>query len=132
MQCIVVLLIILTIFIICSLFSVDHFKTINSLNIKYNSKNIRIPDQLEKPNKRKLTLREKINSELKNHPLTWENQMYSFNNYPFVGPKTPCKSDSQCSITSTCNYDSDVFDREQGIGVCTVREPDKTVFNIKF
>lgn len=65
MECILVLLIILTILIICSLFSLDHFKPINSLNIKYNAKNVRIPNQLEKPSKIKMSLREKIISELK-------------------------------------------------------------------
>ena len=132
MECITVLLIILTILIICSLFSIDHFKPINSLNIKYNTKNVRIPNQLKKPNKTKLSLREQINAELKNSPLVWENQMYSNPNYSYIGPKTPCINDSQCNITAECNHDSDVFDRKQGIGVCTVRVPDKTVFDIAF
>lgn len=132
MEFIIVLLIILTIFIICSLFSMDHFKPINSLNIKYNSKNVRIPNQLHKPSKMKLSLKEKINAELKNSPLVWENQMYSIPNYSYVGAKTPCKTDSQCSITAECNHDSNVFNRELGIGVCTVRVPDKTVFDIAF
>jgi hypothetical protein len=132
MECITVLLIILTILIICSLFSIDHFKPINSLNIKYNAKNVRIPNQLEKPSKIELSLREKINAELKNSPLVWENQMYSIPNYSYVGPKTPCKSDSHCAITAECNHDSNVFDREHGVGVCTVRVPDKTVFDISF
>ena len=56
MKCITVLLIILTILIICSLFSIDHFKPINSLNIKYNDKNIRIPNKLVTPKKEKLSL----------------------------------------------------------------------------
>lgn len=58
--------------------------------------------------------------------------MYSNPNYSYVGPKTPCINDSQCAITSECNLDSDVFNREPGIGVCTVRVPDKTVFDIEF
>ena len=132
MECIIVLLIILTVLIICSIFSLDHFKPINSLNIKYNSKNIRIPNQLQKPNKIKLSLREKINAELKNSPLVWENQTYSIPNYSYVGPKTPCKTDSHCAITAECNHDSNIFNREQGVGVCTVRVPDKTVFDIKY
>ena len=132
MNCIIVLLIILFIFIISALFSMDHFKPINSLNIKYNSKKIRIPNQLHKPSKKKLSLKEKINAEIKNCPLIWENQIYSISNYPFVGPKTPCYKNKDCSITAECNHDSNVFDREKGIGVCTIRVPDKTVFNIKF
>ena len=132
MEYIIVLLIILTVLIICSIFSLDHFKPINSLNIKYNSKNIRIPNQLQKPNKIKLSLREKINAELKNSPLVWENQKYSIPNYSYVGPKIPCKTNSDCSITAECNNNSNVFNREQGIGVCTVRIPDKTVFDIKY
>jgi len=132
MKCIIVLLIIVTILIISALFSVDHFKPINSLNIKYNAKNVRIPNQLGKPSKIKLSLKEKINAELKNSPLVWENQMYSIPNYSYIGPKTPCKNYSHCAITAECNHDSNVFDREHGIGVCTVRVPDKTVFDIKF
>lgn len=132
MECITVLLIILTILIICSLFSIDHFKPINSLNIKYNAKNVRIPNQLVRPTKKELSLREKINAELKNSPLVWENQMYSIPNYSYVGPKTLCINDSHCAITAECNHDSNVFDREHGVGVCTVRVPDKTVFDISF
>ena len=133
MECITVLLIILTIFIICSLFSIDHFKPINSLNIKYNSKNVRIPNQLVRPNRKELSLREKINAEVKNSPLVWEKQMYSMFTYPYVGQKQACKNNSDCnSLYTECNNDSNVFDREQGVGVCTVRVPDKTVFDITF
>lgn len=131
MNCIMILLIILMILIICSLFSMDHFKPINSLNIKYNAKDIRIPNQLKKPTKVELSLKEKINAELINQPL-FQNQIYSMSVYPFVGPKTPCKTNEHCAITAECNHDTDVFDREQGIGVCTVRVPDKTVFGIEF
>lgn len=132
MECILVFLIILTVLIIYILFSLDHFKPINSLNIKYNSKNIKIPNQLEKPTKIKLSLKEKINAELKNHPLVWENQMYSNPNYSYVGSKKPCMTNSDCHITAECNHSSNVFDRENGVGVCTIRVPDETVFNIKY
>ena len=136
MECILILLIILTILIISSLFSYDHFKPINSLNIKYNSKNVRIPDQLKKPNKIELSLKDKINSELNNHPLTFKNQMYSMPVYPYVGAKKFCKKNSECPITAECNHDinfnHDFFNRDEGIGLCTVRTPDKSVFDISF
>lgn len=132
MQLICVLLVILSIFIICSLFSMDHFKPINSLNIKYNAKNVRLPNEL-KQNKHDLSLKQKILSELKSSPLGWQNQMYSNFKYPYVGAKTPCTDNSQCNISSECNYDDDnIFNRESGIGVCTLKVPDKTVFNIKY
>lgn len=129
MKCIIILLIILFIFIICSLLSFDHFKPINSLNIKYNSKDIRIPNQLKKLSKIELSLKEQINSQLKNNPLGWEDQMYPISKYSYVGPKTLCNNNSDCAITAEC---TDVFNRDLGIGVCTVRVPDKTVFDIKF
>lgn len=132
MKYITTLLIILFILIICSLFSLDHFKVINSLNIKYNPKIVKIPYQLEKPNKIKLSLKEKINAQLKNNPLVWENQIHSNPNYSYVGTKKPCKTDSDCSITTECNHNSNIFNRELGIGVCTFRVPDKTVFDITF
>lgn len=131
MKCILILLIILFIFIICSLFSLDHFKPINSLNIKYNAKNIRIPDQLIKPSKEKLSIKQKINAELNSHPLTFKDQMYSTSvYYPFVGEKKLCKNNSDCHITAECNHN--VFDRNSGIGICTIKVPDKTVFDIKY
>ena len=132
MNCIMILLIILMILIICSLFSLDHFKPINSLNIKYNAKDVRIPNQLKKPSKVELSLKEKINAELIHQPLRFTKQIYSASVYPFVGPKTPCKTDKHCHITAECNHNTDVFDRKKGIGVCTIRVPDKTVFDIEF
>ena len=104
MECITVLLIILTILIICSLFSIDHFKPINSLNIKYNAKNVRIPNKLEKPSKLKLSLREKINAELKNSPLVWENQIQ----FKLFICWTKNINQIHCAITAECNHDSDV------------------------
>lgn len=127
-----ILLVILSILIICSIFSIDHFKPINSLNIKYNSKNVEIPNKLKKPSKKELSIKEKIISELHSSPLGWQNQMYSMPVYPYVGPKTPCINDSQCALTTECNHNSDVFNRDLGIGVCTVRNSDKTVFDIKY
>lgn len=131
MNCIYILLTILIILIICSLFSFDHFKPINSLNIKFNSKNIRIPRQLKKPNKNTLSIKEKINSELHSSPLIWQNQMYSNQNYSHVGPIIPCLNNYNCHLTSECNFDANIYDRKNGVGVCTLREPDKTVFDIK-
>lgn len=131
MNCILILLIILTVLIIWEVFSLDHFKTINSLNIKYNSKDVRVPSMLKPPNKTDLSLKEKINAELNKHPLTWKNQMYSMSVYPYVGHITHCTSNSDCAITAECNYNN-VFDRDNGVGVCTVRVPDETVFNIKY
>ena len=126
------LLIILSILIICSIFSIDHFKPINSLNIKYNTNNIKIPNQLEKPSKKELSIKEKIISELNSSPLGWQNQMYSMPVYPYVGSKTPCTNDSDCSLTAECNHYRDIFNRNLGIGVCTVRNNNKTVFDIDY
>ena len=58
--------------------------------------------------------------------------MYSMPVYPYVGPKTSCETNSDCHITAECNHDVDIFKRKEGIGVCTIRVPDKTVFDIKF
>jgi hypothetical protein len=127
-----ILLIILSILIICSIFSIDHFKPINSLNIKYNNKNIQIPNQLKKPSKKELSIKEKIISELHSSPLGWQNQMYSMPVYPYIGKKTPCINDSHCALTAECNHNKDVFNRNLGIGACTVRNSDKTVFDIKY
>jgi hypothetical protein len=56
--------------------------------------------------------------------------------YPYVGPKKFCQNNSECPITAECNHDinfnNDFLNRDAGIGVCTVRIPDKTVFDIKF
>lgn len=85
MECIYILLTILSILIICSLFSIDHFKAINSLNIKYNSKNVIIPNQFKKPSKKVPSIKEKILSELSSSPLAWQNQIYSTPVYQSVG-----------------------------------------------
>jgi len=77
---------------------------------------------------KELSLKEKINAELSSHPLTFQNQMYSMDVYSGIGEKQLCKHDSHCSqLTSTCN-----FKRDDGVGVCTLRIPDKTVFDIKY
>jgi hypothetical protein len=132
MNCIYIFLIIIMIFVIFSLFSLDHFKPINSLNIKYNSEKVRVPNQLVKPSKKKLSLKDKINAELQNQPLTFQNQIYSMDKYPYVGAKTACMSNDHCNITAECNKDTDLFKRDSGVGVCTVRVPNKTVFDINY
>ena len=128
MNCIYILLIILTVFIICSVFSIDHFTSINSLNIKYNADNIEKPKQHKELTCKELSFKEKVNAELSNHPLTFQNQKYSMDVYSGIGEKQQCKHNKDCNqLTSTCN-----FTREDGVGVCTLRTPDKTVFDIKY
>lgn len=118
----------LLLFYIINLFCVDHFKPINSLQIKYNSEKIINPNQLKQKNDSEAEIKAEI-AELNKHPLQWNYQMYSMNTYPFVGQKQTCNQDSDCSqITSECN----IFDRTNGIGACTIRNPDKTVFDIKY
>ena len=130
---ILILTIVLSIFIICSLLSLDHFKPINSLNIRYNAKNVRVPNQLEKPTAKELSMQDKINAELSNHPLTFTDQIYSMNKYPFVGPKQLCLEKGDCeTITSECTQLDDPFSRAFGIGACTIAVPHKTVFDIKY
>ena len=129
MNCIYILLIILVVFVICSMLSVDHFKPINSLKIKYNAEKVERPDQYKNPLPKELSLKEKINAELSSHPLTFKNQMYSMDVYSGIGKKQSCEYDSYCSqLTSTCNFKSE----EDGVGVCTLRTPDKTVFDIEY
>ena len=112
-----------------NLFCVDHMTPINSLQIKYNADKIRVPNQLNGKNWDKPTEQDKINAEIKSQPLEFNNQIYSFSRYPYVGEKQYCQGDSDCSqITAKC----DPFDRKLGIGVCTIRDPDSTVFDIKF
>lgn len=125
--CILALLIIFVI----SLLTVDHFKPINSLNIKYNQKNVVIPNQLKTPTKPELTINNKINSELSSHPLTFQNQIYSMDKYPFVGSKQLCTNNdtNDCStITSQCVP----FSRDSGVGVCTSILSPKTIFDITY
>jgi hypothetical protein len=128
-----ILLASITIFIlllvyVINLFFVDHFKPINSLQIKYNTDKVIKPNQLKVPNKSESQIKTEI-AKLNKHPLQWNNQMYSMNKYPFVGQKQKCNRDSDCSqITAKCN----IFDRNNGVGACTIRNPNETVFNIKF
>lgn len=132
MNCINILLLILIIFVILTLISIDHFRPINSLKIKYNANNVIVPDKLvNKTKKPTLSIKEKIIAELKSSPLSFENQLYSMDVYPHVGEKQTCLNDNDCStLTSRCN--KDVFDRNSGIGMCTVKTPDKTVFDIEY
>ena len=132
MNCIYIFLIIIMIFVIFLLFSLDHFTPINSLNIKYNAEKVRVPNQLVKPTKKELSLKDKINAELQSHPLTFQNQIYSMDKYPYVGAKTACMTNNDCHITAECNKDTDLFKRDSGVGVCTVRVPNKTVFDINY
>ena len=118
--------------IICSLMSLDHFKSINGLNIKYNSHNVKIPNLLKRPSNQKLSMQNQINSELSNHPLHFENQIYSSSKYPYVGFKTPCIDNENCHLSAECNKSSNVFNRDLGIGVCTVRTPNTTAFNVSY
>lgn len=121
---IITILILLLIYII-NLFCVDHFKPINSLQIKYNNDKIIIPNQLKKEN----NTNSKLISEINKHPLQWNNQMYSMYTYPFVGSEQTCKVDSDCSqITSECK----ILDEKKNKGVCVLKNPNKTVFDIKF
>lgn len=123
-----ILLIILFVFIICSLFSVDHFKPTNSLKIKYNSPKIERPNQIKQFSPKTLSIKDEINSELSSHPLTFQNQMYSMDVYNGIGEKQSCTHDNECSqLSSSCN-----FKRENGVGTCTLRMPDETVFDIKY
>lgn len=124
-------LILMLFLIIIPVFSLDHFKTINSLDIKYNSSDIIVPNQLKKPSPKILSIKDKINSKLKNQPLAFNDVLFSSNKYPYVGKKQFCLNDETCNINSVCNYDT-IFNRDFGVGVCTLRYPDETVFNIKY
>lgn len=130
MQPLFAISIILFVTSICLLFSIDHFKPINSLNIKYNSKDIIIPDKYTSLKNNKKSIKEKIISKLNSQPLHWENQLYTMPVYPNIGNKTYCNDNLDCNIVSKCT--KDIFNRNNGIGVCTLKYPDKTVFDIKF
>lgn len=133
MKVLCILLIILFLLIICSLMSIDHFQSINSLNIKYNSDNVKIPNLLEKLPQKSLSIKDEINSKLSSHPLHFEKQIYSSAKYPRVGFKTHCYSNNDCgSLTSECDHSSNVFNRELGIGACVLREPNETAFNVSY
>lgn len=132
-NCIYILLIILAIFIICSLFSLDHFKSIDALNIKYNAKDVIIPDKFKNPSEKKLSIKQQIISELSNQPLSFSEQLYSMSVYPHVGEKRICNKDSDCSyLTAECNKNTDLFSRDSGVGVCTLRINDKTAFDVSY
>ena len=125
-NCIYILLCVLLLFVIYCTLSMDHFKPINSLKIKYNNSNIIIPNKLTQMNSKKL-LRD---AELKSQPLGFENQFYSMPVYSDIGEKEICLADKDCSVSSKC--DKNVFSRNIGVGVCTLKNPDKTVFDIKY
>ena len=129
MNPIYILIIVLFVLLICSLLCKDHFKSINSFNIKYNSKNASIPLQLNKPTPRELSLKDKINSELKSQPLMWSDnpgQIFASSKYPYVGPLKFCNTDSDCpSLSSVCTKINN-----DNIGACTIAQPNTTVFDI--
>ena len=108
-------------------FRKDHFSNINGLKIKYNSDNIIKPNELDNPSNNCETninnkLQEAINSELSSQPLSWDNQMYSFDKYPFVGQKQSCNTNNDCSqISSKCQN-----------GECILKNNNTTVFNVKY
>ena len=121
---IITIFILLLIYII-NLFCVDHFKPINSLKIKYNNDKILIPNQFKQSN---YSESEPI-AEINKHPLQWNNQLYSMHTYPFIGTKQKCKVNSDCSqITSECK----ILDNKKNEGICILKNPTKTVFDIKF
>ena len=127
-NCVYILLIILAIFIICSLFSLDHFKSIDTLNIKYNDNDVIVPEQFKKP-----SMKELITSELSNQPLAFSEQLYSMPVYPHVGEKQICNKDTNCSfLTAECNKNTNLFSRESGVGVCTLKINDKTAFDVSY
>lgn len=125
-NCIYILLCVLLLFVIYCTLSMDHFKPVNSLKIKYNNSNIIVPNKLTNMNSKKLL----IDAELKSQPLAFENQFYSMPVYSDIGEKEICLADKDCSISSKC--DKNAFSRNTGVGVCTLKNPDKTVFDIKY
>ena len=127
----------LIILLLLCIFGVDRFislEKMKDLNIKYNSKDVIIPFQLSKPKDNN----EETNSKLENQPLRFPKQLYNIGfNYPYVGELQSCNTDADCSqITAKChkpfyiNYNDKK--RNTDVGVCTLRIPDKTVFNISF
>ena len=60
-NCIYILLCILLLFVIYCTLSMDHFKPINSLKIKYNNSNIIVPNKLTKMNSKKIKFIRKYN-----------------------------------------------------------------------
>ena len=130
-------------------FRKDHFSNINGFQIKYNSndvvkpnqlsnelsnesqetKNSKLKNELQETINSKLSnecetnkLQEAINSELSSQPLSWDNQMYSFDKYPFVGSKQYCNNNNDCSqISAKCKNNE-----------CILKNTDTTVFNVKY
>ena len=127
----------LILLLLLCLFGLDTFISLENmkyLNIKYNAKNVTIPLQLTKPDDNK----EKLNSRLDSQPLRFPKQLYNIGfNYPYVGELQSCDIDADCSqITAKCHkpfiINNDDKKRNTDIGVCTLRVPDKTVFDISF
>jgi len=114
-----ILIIVLSIFLICSLLSVDHFNSINQLNCKYNSKNVKDVNEFGKSTPKKLSIQDKINEELAGHPLTSNNQTISKQYYNY--------NDDQNTFNNTKLNNS--FGRQHGIGSHTATMSDKQIFN---
>ena len=102
---------------IINLFCVDHMTSIHNLKTKYNRPKNNLSNQLNSKTLNKNSLQDKINTELKNHPREL-NQLNSHSKYPYINEKQ--------------NDYKSIFDRDFGVGVCTIREPNTTVFDIKF
>ena len=135
MNLLVILLIILSIFIICSLFCTDHFTNINSLGIKYNAYDVMNPKQLQRPTPKELTLREQINAELESHPLMFDKQIYSSYRYPNLPPMEKmlqkCTNNSDCLLPTT-ECKKDIYNRQFGVGTCQLSRPHTTVFDVEY
>lgn len=132
-NCILIFLICGMIYLICVLFCVDHFKTINNLSIKYNDKKVIVPNKLKMPDTNEMNIINKKNSKLKNHPLTFDKQIFSMNVYPNIGEKQYCKVNDDCSQLGTyCYKNNDPLDRNSGVGICTLINPDRTILDIPY
>lgn len=117
-----ILVIVVLIFMICSMLTLDHFKPINSLKIKYNANKVVVPKQFKKKTNEELSKTEQINSELSSHPLSFSDQMYSFDKFPHVGPIQSCNDKSDCqTITSDCKN-----------GYCVVSSLNNTAFGVSY
>ena len=125
-----IFLILIMLLFLISLFRIDHFKSINSLPIKFNSKKIINPDKyMSKPLSKSEKLQQDISAELSSQPLTFQNQLYTFDKYPHVGEKQLCKTNSDCSqITAKCKG----IDAATGIGVCVLDNNEQTLFDITY
>lgn len=124
----ILIIIILIVFFLIMISRKDHLRNVNSLNIKYNAKNVRIPNQFKKYTPQELNIKEKINSELSSHPLSFEKQVFSTGNkYPHVKNMTSCNNDSDCFISAKCTPNP-----LSKTSYCTVRYPNETLFNLKY